>query len=121
MSAAEGPVVPQRGEVWLVDFRPGKGSEVSNKQRRALVVSADGYNRSSRGWAVVVPITTNITPIAARVRIDPPEGGQTKAGMIMCDFVRTLSVQGRFSKLLGAVSSNTLHLVEERLRLILEL
>jgi mRNA-degrading endonuclease toxin of MazEF toxin-antitoxin module len=120
MTASEADT-PKRGEVWLVDFRPGKGFEVSDKTRRALVVSTDAYNRSGRGFAMVCPITTNVTPIAARVRVDPPEGGQTKPGMIMCDFVRTLSVKGRFQECLGAVSATTMEQVENRLRLILEL
>ena len=120
MSPAGGPT-PKRGEVWLVDFRPGRATEVSDKERPALVVSTDEFNRTSRRWATVLPITTNLQPVAARVRVNPPEGGQTKPGMIMCDQVRTLTITDRFKHLRGAVSLDTMRRVEERLALVLGL
>lgn len=103
-----------------MDLKPPRQGEVG-KVRRSLVVSSDDFNKSGRGWAAVLPITTNTQPVAARVKIFPPEGGQNKPGSIMCDAVRVLSFEVRFKELVGAVKPETMEKVEERLRLVLEL
>src|SRR3989442_6648131 len=56
----------QRGEIRVVDFDPGRGSEAS-KRRPAVIVSNDGANavaaRLGRGVITVLPITSNIRRI----------------------------------------------------------
>ena len=47
---------PVRGEVWDVDLNPVIGHEQGGK-RPALVVSADGFNKTQAGLVIVVPIT----------------------------------------------------------------
>ena len=48
-------IIPQRGEVWLVDLDPTKGAEIQ-KKRPAVVLSTPGlYGSAVR---IVVPITT---------------------------------------------------------------
>ena len=46
--------MPKRGEIWLVDFDPGRGAEIS-KLRPAVVISADTVGRLP--LRIVVPIT----------------------------------------------------------------
>jgi mRNA interferase MazF len=47
--------IPQRGEIWLVQFRPATGSELTNPHP-ALVLSRDDVGRLP--LRVVVPITS---------------------------------------------------------------
>ena len=52
----------RRGDIWLFDFDPPRGSEAA-KVRPAVVVSNDGANlaasRTTAGVVTVVPLTTN--------------------------------------------------------------
>ena len=56
----------RRGEIRVVEFNPGRGSEAS-KRRPAVIVSNDGANavaaRLGRGVITVLPITSNIRRI----------------------------------------------------------
>ena len=65
---------PVRGEVWDVDLNPVIGHEQGG-MRPALVVSADGFNKTQAGLVIVVPITSKTKGIRTHVPIDPPEGG----------------------------------------------
>jgi mRNA interferase MazF len=55
-----------RGEIWWVDFYPGRGSE-ADKRRPAVIVSNDRANaaavRLGRGVITVVPVTSNVRRI----------------------------------------------------------
>jgi mRNA-degrading endonuclease toxin of MazEF toxin-antitoxin module len=48
------------------------------------------------------------------VPIAPPDGGVTAPGVIMCDQIRTVSVDERFGRFWGSVSPATMALVEDR-------
>ena len=108
-----------RGEVWLVDLAPTKGHEQSGR-RPALVVSTDVFNHGPAGLVVVVPLTTRDRRIPLHVGVDPPEGGVRTRSFIKCEDVRSVSEQ-RLVRRLGVVSPDTLSLVADRLRVVLEL
>jgi len=107
-----------RGEVWLVDLNPIRGHEQAGK-RPALVVSADPFNMSHADLIVVLPLTTRNRGIPLHVEVKPPEGGLRKTSCIMCENIRSIAKE-RLSERWGGVSERTLRLVEERLRLLLE-
>ena len=69
---------------------------------------------------VAVPLTKRDRQIPLRVRIDPPEGGVREVSFAMCDMVRSMSTE-RLEMQWGKVSAQTLGLVEDRLRILLEL
>ncbi len=46
--------LPRKGDVWLIDFNPTKGSEIG-KCRPAVVISADDIGKLS--LKIVVPVT----------------------------------------------------------------
>ena len=56
----------RRGEIWLVDFEPSRGSE-ANKLRPAVIVSNDGANMAvaRSGWASspLHPLRQNTTRV----------------------------------------------------------
>ena len=70
----------RRGEIWLVELDPVRGSE-ANKTRPCVIVSSDSSNiavtRTHRGMVTVVPLTSSSRPprnFQARVRADKSNG-----------------------------------------------
>jgi mRNA interferase MazF len=108
-----------RGEVWLVDLNPTRGHEQAGT-RPALVVSADELNQGPAGLVIVVPMTTTERGIPLHVSVDRSEGGIDQRSFIKCEDVRSISEQ-RLVRRLGVVSPDTLSLVADRLRIVLEL
>jgi mRNA interferase MazF len=108
-----------RGEVWLVDLNPTRGHEQAGT-RPALVVSADEFNHGPAGLVIVVPMTTTERGIPLHVSVDPPEGGVDRRSFIKCEDVRSISEQ-RLVRRFGVVSPDTLSLVADRLRIVLDL
>jgi mRNA interferase MazF len=112
-------VKPARGEVWLADLNPVKGHEQAGK-RPCLIISVDLFNQGASGLVVVLPITSKEKRIPFHVELDPPEGGLKVRSFIKCEDVRSVSVE-RLEKRWGAVSSETLAAVEDRLRILMGL
>lgn len=103
--AVAGPVraarVASRGDVYLVELDPTRGSEI-RKTRPCVVVSPDELNHHLR-TAVVAPMTTGGQAYPFRVRCR--FGGTT--GHVALDQVRTVDRE-RLRKRLGALTPATL-------------
>lgn len=112
-------MAPARGDIWTVDLSPVRRHE-QGEQRPALVVSADPFNSSAAGLVVALPITRTQRRQPFHVEVRPPEGGLTAISYVMCDQVRTISVD-RLVRRRGAVTEATMRAVEERIRILLEL
>ena len=110
---------PLRGEVWNVNLDPTKGRE-QRGTRPALVVSHNSFNKSIAELIVVVPLTTTFRGIPMHVRIDPPEGGVRSPSFAKTEDVRSVSKE-RLLKRLGTVSPETMAVVADRLRILLDL
>lgn len=110
---------PARGEVWLVDLDPVRGHEQAGR-RPALVVSVDALNQSAAELAIVLPITSRRKNVRSHVPVQPPEGGLDRISFVKCEDVRSVSTI-RLDRRLGAVGSETMRSVEDRLRLLLDL
>jgi mRNA interferase MazF len=110
---------PSRGEVWYVDLAPVEGHE-QGRTRPCVVVSDDIYNHGPSGLVALVPITRTAGRVPLHVPIQPPEGGIRAPSVIMCDQVRTVSLN-RVSDRWGIVSAATLRLVDDRIRVFLSL
>lgn len=94
---------PWRWSVVIVGLDPVVGHEQAG-ERRALVVSYEPFHRS--GLLTVCPITA--ARAEARYPGDVPiaagEAGQTKAGVIVCSQVRTISQRRVLSASVGVVA-----------------
>ncbi len=110
---------PSRGEIWLVDLSPIRGHEQSGR-RPCLVVSVNLFNHGPAGLAIVLPITTKEKGIPFHIEIAPLEGGLKELSYVKCEDVRSISVE-RLIEPWGVVSSNTIELVEDRLRILMGL
>jgi mRNA interferase MazF len=110
---------PSRGEVWVVSLDPTKGREQAGK-RPALVLSVDHFNKGPADLIVVLPITSKAKGIPFHVNVRPPEGGLKQESFIKCEDVRSISKE-RLLQRLGAVTTRTMKLVEDRVRILLGL
>src|SRR5260370_31482142 len=86
-----------RGEIRVVDFNPGRGSEAS-KPRPAVIVSNDGANavaaRLGRGVITVLPITSNIRRIYPfQVRLQTAATGLRHDSKAQAEQIRSGAVE----------------------------
>jgi mRNA interferase MazF len=108
-----------RGDVWLIDFSPTRGHEPTGL-RPALIVSVDLFNNGPAGLVVVLPVTSRPKGVPLHVAVEPPEGGLRQRSFVKCEDIRSVSTD-RLAERWGAVAPGTMRLVEDRLRLLLEL
>ena len=92
---------PIRGDVYLIELDPTRGSEI-RKTRPCLVVSPDELNQHLR-TVIVAPMTTGGQAYPWRVRCRFRE----QAGFVAIDQLRTVD-STRLVKRLGRVSPGTL-------------
>lgn len=109
----------QRGEIWLVDFGDPVGHE-QGYRRPALIVSADGLNRSRAELVIVVPVTTTRRGLPSHIEIESGESGLTHTSYAKTEDVKSVSTR-RLIQRLGVIPSDGLHRAEHALRLLLDL
>ena len=110
---------PARGDIWLADLNPTRGHEQAGI-RPVLVISADTFNSGPAGLVVVIPLTTRLRDVPLHVQLDPPEGGLQRRSAIKCEDIRSISAE-RLAGRWGVLSSSTMALVEDNLRIFLHL
>ena len=108
MAVARGP---RRGDIYLVQLNPTRGSEI-RKTRPCLVVSPDELNAHLTTF-IVAPLTTGVHQYPFRV----PCRFAGKDGHIIVDQVRVVD-QERLTKRLGALTEPTLRKVLSVLQLM---
>jgi mRNA interferase MazF len=114
----------QRGDVYLVDLNPPRGSE-ANKIRPAIIVSNGAANRAAaragRGVVTVVPVTSNLGRIYPfQVGIPADEGGLHVASKAQAEQIRSVDFT-RLTARLGSVPAQRLAQIDAALRLHLDL
>jgi len=115
--------LPRRGEIWIVDFNPGRGSEQLGK-RPALVLQNDEGNKNPRyPNTVVLAMSTKGKPIPFHIRITPqPENGLREETYVKCEQVLTISKSRLHGpKPLGRISTAEMQKVEVAVKLSLAL
>jgi mRNA interferase MazF len=92
-----------------------------DKQRPALVISADALNRHALDICVV-PMTTVAHPkFSLRVHLKPGEGGLSRDTWAKCDQVTTLEKALLVYPPLGRLTAETLKGIEQSIKLALQL
>lgn len=107
------------GEVWQASFDPVIGHEQGGT-RPALVVSGEQFNNLPHGLCVVAPITSTVRDIPTHVPISPPEGGPKHPSVVMCDQLRTISLD-RLEFQRGAADPETLDAVRQVIAKVFDL
>jgi mRNA interferase MazF len=114
----------RRGEIRVVDFNPGRGTE-AKKRRPAVIVSNDGANavaaRLGRGVITVLPITSNIRRIYPfQVLLPAAATGLRQDSKAQAEQVRSVAVE-RLGQPIGLVPGSVMLQIDEALRLHLAL
>lgn len=114
----------KRGEIWLVNLEPARGSE-ADKIRPAVLVSNDGANNRAtqlgRGVLTVVPVTTNTSRVLPfQIFIAASESGLDFDSKAQAEQIRSLDLS-RFRTTVGKLSLSTMFELDEALRIHLSL
>lgn len=115
------PASPRRGEIWDVNWSPGRGAEQQGT-RPALVIQNDRGNASlSYPLTIVVSMSRTERELPLHVRIAPsPENGLTNYTDVKCEQVMTIE-KSRLLRKRGTISPEELARVDHALRLSLNL
>lgn len=108
------PTKVRRGCIHLVDFDPVLGSE-RGKKRPALIIQNDVGNRSS-DTSIVIAISSRIPSKRYPMHVPLPPGILDKPGIIMCEQIRTVSLQRVAPKVLAELPRRIMLEVEEAVR-----
>jgi mRNA interferase MazF len=113
--------LPRRGSIWYFAPDPIVGSE-QGRTRPCVVVQRDSANATSP-TTIACPLTSahGQKPNLLTVRVRPPEGGLDKESLILCKQVRVLDRRRMRGEMVGELSERTMALVDEALRVILDL
>ena len=103
---------PRRGEVYLVRL---------DKDRPALVISADALNRHAFDVCVVPMTTVERLTFSLRVQVKPGEAGLSRDSWAKCDQVTTLEKNLLLYPPLGRLTDETLKTIEQSIKLALQL
>lgn len=106
-------MTPVRGEVWLVDLDPVRGSEQAGF--RPVVVLQNDVINTCTSTCIAIPVTTNLRRAAlpSCVQISRGDGGLDSDSVALCHQMRVLD-KTRFRRKLGTVDQRTLTDVENR-------
>lgn len=110
----------KRGEIWLADLSPTRGTEQAGI-RPVLVVQTDRANRVSP-HTIIVPFTTKIrrAQLPSHVLVKGGQGGLKTNSVALCEQIRVIDIQ-RLLKRLGSLSPRKMQEIAQALRAILDL
>ncbi|MEQ8170171.1 MAG: type II toxin-antitoxin system PemK/MazF family toxin [Candidatus Eremiobacterota bacterium] len=102
-----------RGEIWLADLNPQKGSEQSGI-RPVLIFQNDLINRFTK-TVLAIPLKTNLkrASLPSCCFIPQKEGGLASDSVILCHQLRVID-KSRLKQKLGKVSADFLLEVEDK-------
>ena len=107
---------PRRGDVWAVDFRPGRGSEQSG-QRPALVIQNDIGNEYG-ATTIIAAITTTMKPFPFMVRVPARPAGLDRESMVNLAQLLTIDKR-RLHRRLGRINESIMTQVETAIKVSL--
>jgi mRNA interferase MazF len=109
---------PRRGEIWLVNWNPARGSEQAGIRPALIVQNNVGNEHSST--TIVAAISASVKVYPMNVLLDPPQGGLTKPSIVKTSQILTVS-KDRLEKRLGLVDETKMKEVNRALKLSLAL
>lgn len=115
------PASPRRGEIWDVNWSPGRGAEQQGT-RPALIIQNDRGNTSSHyPLTIVASMSRTERELPLHVRITPSvENGLTDYTDVKCEQVMTIE-KSRLLRRRGSISNEELARVDTALKLSLNL
>ena len=109
---------PKRGDVWLVNWNPARGSEQAGR-RPALVIQNDIGNEKA-STTIVASISSSMKIYPMNVEVNPPEGGLDRSSIIKTNQILTVAKE-RLEKCLGRLDKDRMDDVDRAIKLSLAL
>ncbi|GFP41428.1 mRNA interferase MazF [Candidatus Hakubella thermalkaliphila] len=102
-----------RGEIWLANLNPTRGSEQAGI-RPVLIFQNDVVSKFAP-TVLAIPLTTNLrrASLPSCVQISKGEGGLASDSVVLCHQLRVLD-KTRLQRKLGTVRQETLSAIESR-------
>ena len=115
------PLSPRRGEIWDVNWSPGRGAEQQGT-RPALIIQNDHGNASlSYPLTIVASMSRTERELPLHVRIAPSEeNGLTDFTDVKCEQIMTIE-KSRLMRRRGSITPEELSRVDVALKLSLDL
>jgi len=113
--------MPSRGEVWVANLNPRRGTE-PGKTRPVLIVQSQALLDANHPSTLVVPLTTSLVEDAEPLRIRVPASGRVRRNSdLLIDQLRAIDnrrlIQGPMTRLPDALMGK----VGEAIREVLDL
>jgi mRNA interferase MazF len=111
----------RRGEIWAVDWSPGRGSEQTGL-RPALVIQTDAATRNPRYPNIIVlAVSTSGRAVPFHIPLNPStENGLREASFVKCEQILTIS-KDRLRELWGRIEDAEMAAVERAVAVVLGL
>ncbi|MDO8663983.1 MAG: endoribonuclease MazF [Candidatus Liptonbacteria bacterium] len=106
--------IPDRGDIFWIDFAPTKGHEQSGR-RPAIVVSKRTYNENAK-LALICPITSKSKQYPYEVRLI----GTKIGGVVLSDQVRSIDWRARKAEFAEHVPSAIIDDIEAKLLTLIQ-
>ena len=113
--------MPNRGEIWLADLDPPRGTE-PGKTRPVLIVQTQALLDAGHPSTLVVPLTTELVPAAEPLRVRVTAAGRLRrASDLLIDQLRAIDnrrlTQGPLTRLSHSQMSDVAAAIREVLEL----
>lgn len=105
----------KRGDIVLADLEPVKGSE-QGKTRPCLIIQNDVGNMASPTTIIAAITSKTEKEYPFTVLVLAGEGNLTKDSLILCNQLRTVSVNHGLVKKLGSLKPATMKKVDEAIK-----
>jgi len=110
----------KRGEVWLADLNPHRGTE-PGKTRPVLIVQAQALLDADHPSTLIVPLTTKVIDDAEPLRIRlSPSGRLRRRSDLLIDQLRAIDNRRLIRGPLTKLTSSLMARVEEAIELVLD-
>jgi mRNA interferase MazF len=107
---------PKRGEIWMVNFNPGRGSEQKGI-RPALIIQNDTGNRYA-ATTIIAAITSTIKLYPVTVFISSKTFGLSKDSIVNLAQLLTVD-KSRLIKRIGALSTELINKIDDAIKISL--
>lgn len=110
----------RRGEVWLADLNPRRGTE-AGKTRPVLIVQAQALLDAEHPSTLIIPLTTRLIERAEPLRIRVPAGGVRHVSDLLVDQLRAIDNRRLSKGPLTRLSAAAMARVDEAIAEVLDL
>ncbi len=113
--------MPNRGEVWLANLDPPRGTE-PGKTRPVLIVQAQALLAAAHPSTLIIPLTTNVVAEAEPLRVHVPTSEHLRRSSdLLIDQLRAIDNRRLVQGPLTHLSSSLMRDVAEAIRQVLDL